>query len=228
MRTIRTAIPCAMRQTCASLNLCIPLTMPATTAWSSVTTSKAMRSKPLLPLTAAALAALFPLSTHAYEVSDTFTIEAAVRGIGQYADYSGAGDEDGGNLDSKAKAAGIFDIAVDFTPTPNDELYAWLRFTAGNGLNDVGGTLLAPYGGDLEDDLKDINGRNRDYLLEAWYKHTFEFSGDSSLGITGGIIDSTGYIDNNEFANDAAVKNRGAERLRPCRLNDIQPARNAL
>ena len=39
-------------------------------------------------------------------------------------------------------------------------------------------------------------------MLEAWYKHTFELSGDSSLGVTGGIIDSTGYVDNNEFAND--------------------------
>ncbi|MFX0199560.1 MAG: carbohydrate porin, partial [Candidatus Hodarchaeota archaeon] len=58
-----------------------------------------------------------------------------------------------------------------------------------------------PYADDLEDDLKNINGRNRDYLLEAWYKHTFPLSRNTSLGITGGIIDSTAYIDNNKFAN---------------------------
>jgi hypothetical protein len=60
---------------------------------------------------------------------------------------------------------------------------------------------LVPYADDLEDDLKDINGRNRDYLLEAWYKHTFKFSENMALGLTGGIIDATAYIDDNNFAN---------------------------
>jgi len=53
----------------------------------------------------------------------------------------------------------------------------------------------------LEDDLKNINGRNRDYLLEAWYSHTFKGEG-WNLTLTGGIIDATAYIDDNEFAND--------------------------
>jgi porin len=75
-------------------------------------------------------------------------------------------------------------------------------FAAGNALNDIAPFYLKPYGGDLEDDLKNINGRNRDYLLEAWYKHTFILSENTSLGITGGIIDSTAYIDDNKFAND--------------------------
>ena len=55
---------------------------------------------------------------------------------------------------------------------------------------------------DLEDDLKDINGRNRDYLLEAWYRHSFILAQDISLEATFGIIDSTAYLDGNEFAND--------------------------
>ena len=54
----------------------------------------------------------------------------------------------------------------------------------------------------LEDDVKDINGRNRDYLLTVWYKHTFEFGENNALGMTGGIIDSTAYVDENTFAND--------------------------
>lgn len=145
---------------------------------------------------------LAPLAS-AYEVNEQFTVEAALRGIGQYANYSNAVDEDGDKLDNKSRAAGTFDLTVDFQPNANNQLYAWARFAAGNGLNDIGGTLLAPYGGELEDDVKDINGRNRDYLLEAWYKHTFEFSADTSLGLTGGIIDSTAYVDGNEFANDA-------------------------
>ena len=32
----------------------------------------------------------------------------------------------------------------------------------------------------MQDDYKEINGRNRDYLLTAWYKHTFSFSEDHS------------------------------------------------
>jgi porin len=76
-----------------------------------------------------------------------------------------------------------------------------LSFAAGNGLNKNNPFSLVPYTDDLEDDLKNINGRNRDYLLEAWYKHTFKFSEQVSLGITGGIIDATRYIDDNAFAN---------------------------
>jgi porin len=62
--------------------------------------------------------------------------------------------------------------------------------------------FLAPWAADLEDDVKDINGRNRDYLLQAWYKHTFQFNDTNALGLTGGIIDSTSYLDENAFAND--------------------------
>jgi hypothetical protein len=50
--------------------------------------------------------------------------------------------------------------------------------------------------------VKDINGRSRDYLLTAWYKHTFTFGGGVSLALTGGIIDATDYLDENAFAND--------------------------
>jgi porin len=81
-----------------------------------------------------------------------------------------------------------------------------LSFAAGNGLNHLNLFSLAPYADDLEDDLKDINGRNRDYLLEAWYKHMFTLSKDASLGITGGIIDATAYIDDNKYANDEVAQ----------------------
>ena len=50
--------------------------------------------------------------------------------------------------------------------------------------------------------MKDINGRNRDYLLTAWYKHTFTFSEKHTLGITGGLVDATDYLDENAYAND--------------------------
>jgi hypothetical protein len=100
-----------------------------------------MQPKPLPQLIPAVLATLLPLSAQAYEVSDSFTIEAAVRGIGQYANYSNAIDDSGSSLNIKTKAAGLFDLALHFTPTENDELYAWLRFGSGNGLNDVGSAV---------------------------------------------------------------------------------------
>ena len=50
-------------------------------------------------------------------------------------------------------------------------------------------------GGDTQDAVKNINGRNRDYLLTAWYKYTFSSSKDRAMGFTGGIIDATDYPD---------------------------------
>ena len=54
----------------------------------------------------------------------------------------------------------------------------------------------------VEDDVTDINGRNRSYLLQAWYGHIFEFNEKHSLGLVGGIIDGTDYLDDNAYAND--------------------------
>ena len=56
---------------------------------------------------------------------------------------------------------------------------------------------LPPYNGPLEDDVKDINGSGRNYLLEGWYRRTFELGAEAQLAVTGGIIDSTPYIDEN-------------------------------
>ena len=77
-----------------------------------------------------------------------------------------------------------------------------MGFAVGNGLNRVSPFALATWGGDLEDDVKDINGRNRDYLLTAWYKHAFEFGEDNSLGLTFGIIDARDYLADNGYADD--------------------------
>lgn len=61
---------------------------------------------------------------------------------------------------------------------------------------------LAPWAASLEHDVKDINGRNRDYLLTAWYKHIFNFAGEQQLALTVGIIDATDYLDENAYSND--------------------------
>ena len=91
---------------------------------------------------------------------------------------------------------------VSVKPTETDEIFFKFGFAAGNGLNNEKHLFtLAPWAADLEDDVKNINGRNRDYLLTAWYKHTFSFGEGHTLGFTGGIIDATDYLDENRYAN---------------------------
>jgi porin len=136
-----------------------------------------------------------PFLTYAYDITEKFSLEGKLTGLYQYGDWNA---EDAGNA---GRGAAVLDLGANFHPTDIDEFYVRLGFAAGNALNDIAPFYLKPYGGDLEDDLKNINGRNRDYLLEAWYKHTFTLSENTSLGITGGIIDSTVYIDDNKFAN---------------------------
>ncbi len=131
-----------------------------------------------------------------YDINEKFAVEGTLTGVYQYGDFDAEG------VDDADRGAVAFDLGVNFHPSESDEFQVTLGFAAGNGLNDVNPFSLTPYADDLEDDLKDINGRNRDYLLEAWYRHTFAFSETTSLAVTGGIIDSTAFIDDNAFAND--------------------------
>ncbi|NWF53033.1 MAG: carbohydrate porin [Nitrospirae bacterium] len=137
-----------------------------------------------------------PAVTLSYDVNEKLTIEGTLTGVFQYGDFDSEGTKDTG------RGSGVLDLSINFHPTEKDEFQITLSYAAGNALNPIVPFSLVPYADDLEDDLKDINGRNRDYLLEAWYKHTFTLSKDVSFGITGGIIDATVYIDDNSFAND--------------------------
>ena len=134
---------------------------------------------------------------YCYEVNDKFSIDASVAGVYQYAD-----GVDNSEDDSYGRGSVASDIGFNFHPTEIDEFQLTLSFASGNGLHNKEPFSLCTNADDLEDDLKDINGRNRDYLLEAWYRHSFMLAQDMSLGATFGIIDSTAYLDGNEFAND--------------------------
>jgi len=136
-----------------------------------------------------------PFLAYAYDINDKFSLDGTLTGVYQYGDWNAE------DVDDAGRGAAVLDLGANFHPTDIDEFQVTLSFAAGNALNDVAPFSLVPYADDLEDDLKNINGRNRDYLLEAWYKHTFMLSENASLGITGGIIDSTAYIDDNKFAN---------------------------
>lgn len=133
-----------------------------------------------------------------YDITDKFSIGGVLAGAWQYLEV----DDDIEDVDDGPKAAVAFQPQMSFRPYENSELFAKFGVAAGNGLNTKSPFALTIWAADLEDDVKDINGRNRDYLLTAWGRYTFEFSGSHSLGLSGGIIDSTDYIDENAFAND--------------------------
>jgi porin len=133
-----------------------------------------------------------------YDLTDKFSIGGVMAGAYQQQRVDGD--------DNLGRGALPFQPEFSFRPTEQDEFFANFGFAAGNGLNGVTGFNLAPWAADLEDDVKDINGRNRDYLLTVWYKHTFELGEDKALGLTGGIIDATAYIDENAYANDEYIQ----------------------
>lgn len=117
----------------------------------------------------------------------------------------------GGQCQELSKQAGAPDSCrgalplrpnLSYRPTDDGELSLQLGFAAGNGINDASPFNLSPWTADLEDDVKNINGRGRNYLLTAWYRHNFQLAPDNRLSATLGLIDSTDYLDNNLFAND--------------------------
>jgi len=130
----------------------------------------------------------------AYEVNDHLSARATVTGVFQYGVFDDTEDEKDGTV--------VIDAGLNFRPTDHDEFQLTASFAPNNGLNDDTPFSLSTYADDLEDALQDINGRDRDYLLEAWYKRNAVLSQSTTVGVTAGIIDATAYIDGNRFAND--------------------------
>lgn len=134
----------------------------------------------------------------AWEITDRLSIDGILAGAYQYQEVSDAPE-----FEDKGRGTVKMEPEFSFTPTENDQLFAKLGFARGNALNgDNSPFFLDPWGASLEDDMKNINGRSRDHLLTAWYKHTLQLKDSYRLGITGGIIDATDYLDDNAYAND--------------------------
>jgi porin len=133
----------------------------------------------------------------AIDITDKLSIEGVLAGAFQYQDLSDAPD-----FTDTGRGALPFQPEISFRPTEKDELFALLGFARGNALNDVLPFVLRPWAAPLEDDVKNINGTSRDYLLTAWYKHTFEFGEKHSLALTGGLIDATDYLDNTVYSEE--------------------------
>lgn len=156
-----------------------------------------LSGRPLLAPVVGVYVLAFLSPSHAYEVNDKLSITGVVAGALQYqslAREDEGKDESGGAIP--------FQPQLDFRPTDVDQLSVKLGFAAGNGLNDKAPFTLAPWAADLEDDVKDINGSGRDYLLTAWYQRLFKTGDEGSLSLTGGLIDATDYLDQNAYAND--------------------------
>jgi hypothetical protein len=145
----------------------------------------------------------------AYDVSDRFSVNGILAGAGQCqnvsarlpaASYAVDGAVDA--YDNACRGAMPFQLEASYYPGAAGEFFVKFGFAAGNGLNDTSPWLLVPWAAYLEDEVKDINGSNRDYLLAAWYRHTFSLANNSTVGATLGILDSTDYLDANEYAND--------------------------
>lgn len=133
---------------------------------------------------------------HGYDLNDKLSIGGVMAGAGQCQEVSHA------MADDRCMAGLSVQPELDFHPTKADQLFFKLGFGAGNGLNDDSPFLIPAWNVDLADDVKNINGRGRDYLLTAWYKHTFTLSSGNAIGVTAGLIDSTDYLDDNAYAND--------------------------
>lgn len=133
----------------------------------------------------------------AYDVNEQFSIGGILAGSIQCQNLSekaGADNECDGALPLQPEAS--------FRPTERDEFFVKTGFAKGNGLNGKSPFVLAPWAADLHDDVKNINGSSRDYLLTAWYHHRFTLRQDSTLDATIGIIDATDYLDENAYSND--------------------------
>lgn len=138
----------------------------------------------------------------AYDPTDRLSIESTLTAVGQHAELDNVIDGGGHSVSDTGRAAVVLDIGLNYHPTTADEFQLTLGFAEGDALNRTGAFSLAPFADDLEADLEDINYSGRDHLLEAWYKHTFDISETTSLGISAGIIGATAHIDDNAYAND--------------------------
>jgi len=143
------------------------------------------------------LFAFLSVSTvNAYELNEKLSLNGILAGTIQCQELSGDTV-----AENACETAAPIQPELTYRATWHDRLFLKLGFAAGHGLNDVSPFNIAPWGADLEEDVENINGSGRDYILEAWYARTFDLD-NSRLAITLGIIDASSYLDQNAYAND--------------------------
>ncbi len=127
-------------------------------------------------------------------LGDRLTFSGVIA-AGLQAEFTGRAEERG---------AITFRPSFDLAISPATHAHVTLALSGGDALNGVTRFNSGPWGADLESDVEDINGSDVDYLQTAWVSHGFEV-GTGTLTVTGGWIDATEYVDQNELANDEFV-----------------------
>lgn len=105
-------------------------------------------------------------------------------------------------VDDTDQLTGVIDGTLTYRPTNRDTFSSTASFAENNALNDEVPVSLAPFADDLEAALENVSNRDRDYLLTAWYRRDFDLGPRADFAFTGGLIDTTGYLDQNAYAND--------------------------
>ena len=167
-----------------------------------------MRSNGLGPLSVVLLLGVaFP--SQAADMSDELSADSFTLGASQCQFFNASlvaeragGDVSVNSRDNECVHASPLQVALNYQADDTNEFFVVLGFATGNGLEARAPWILSPFAADLEDDVKDINGRGRDYLLVMAYKHTFTLRDGSTVGASAGILDSTWYLDGNAYAND--------------------------
>lgn len=132
---------------------------------------------------------------YAYDVNDKLSIGFLGAATTQCQEIDNAGPDE-------CKQGYVFQPEISFNDDGDNSAFVKLGFARRNALNPVSPFALAPWAADMEDDVENINGRNRDHVLTAWYRRRFHLPNDATLAVTGGIINAADYLDDNAFAND--------------------------
>ena len=143
------------------------------------------------------MALLSVMNVEAKEITDKLSLNGVLSGALQCQQLSA--DSTG---EDACKLGIPFQPELTYRQSQQDILFLKLGFAAGNGLNDVSPFNISAWGADLHDDVINVSGSGRNYLLEAWYEHVFDIGRDQSIGLTLGIIDATSFLDQNAYAND--------------------------
>jgi porin len=134
---------------------------------------------------------------NAHELTENLSLDGIFSGASQCQKLA-----DDVMADNTCKGAVALQPEFTYRPTRHDRLFLKLGLAKGNALNIVSPFNIPPWGADLEDDVENINGSGRDYMLEAWYQKAFEIDNRNRIAITLGIIDASQFLDQNAYAND--------------------------
>ncbi len=108
------------------------------------------------------------MCTHAFQISRNFSIDTLSSGAVQCEESTplyGSNNICRGVL--------ILQPTFNYTPSEGNTFSGTLGFASGNGLNTITPFFLEPWNADLENVVRHINGRNRSFILTAWYERTF-------------------------------------------------------